>query len=420
MKNRNIIIALAFVFVFSTGTFAQEASVVLKNSKVVVGRIVEEKPEYLILDYDLGQLKVDRSSIESISYNPFVRLDNSDTYDNTEKEFSKAQKFTLKDPVVVYLRNGNVVSGLLLAKSLNMVMLQTESGNLTIPKRDLQKIEYISGEYAERGEIVIAYLNNGQKFEGNIYFEDSNDLTLDTEIGRLTLPKKKLRSLEYTGKTGVSKLTMADQYLSAVINQRSGVVQDSTQIKVMDDQYFNQRYILPRYDVIDVGYTTKFGSNFGPGFGLGYQSRFSIAQFKGLNLSAVSGLSFNYFALNKDNLIQQNPTLTANLKGGAFITTIGAGGQLNIYPQTSSFYDFYVAPMLEGHLIYTKLEQEYPSYPQFNTSETTTEFKFGLGVRFGAEFLFDSFRLGLHYNLHYIFNADDFNQISLTFVKPLF
>ncbi|MBE0550976.1 MAG: hypothetical protein IH619_01170, partial [Ignavibacterium sp.] len=384
MKNRNIIIALAFIFVFSAGTFAQEVSVVLKNSKVVVGRIVEEKPEYLILEYELGQLRVDRNSIETISYNPFVRPDYSDTYDNTEKEFSKAHKFSLKDPVVVYLRNGNIVAGLLLAKSLNMVMLQTESGNLTIPKRDLQKIEYISGEYAERGEIVIAYLNNGQRFEGNIYFEDSNDLSLDTELGRLTLPKNKLRSLEYTGKTGVSKLTMADQYLSTVINQR---------------------YILPRYDVIDVGYTTKFGSNFGPGFGLGYQSRFSIAQFEGLNLSAVGGLSLNYFALNEDNLIQQNPSLSANLKGGAFITTVGAGGQLNIYPQTSSFYDFYVAPMLEGHLIYTKLEQEYPSFPQFNTSETKTEFKFGLGVKFGAEFLFDSFRLGLQYNMHYIFGT---------------
>lgn len=399
MKNKNIIIALAFVFVFSSSTIAQEVSVVLKNSKVVVGRIVEEKPEYLILDYELGQLKLDRNAIESISYNPFVRLNQSNSDNITEQDLSRAHKFTLKDPVVVYLRNGNVVAGLLLAKSLNMVMLQTESGNLTIPKRDLQRIEYISSEYAERGEIVVAFLNNGQRFEGNIYFEDSHELSLDTDLGRLTLPKNKLRSIEYTGKTGVSKLTMADQYLSAVINQR---------------------FILPRYDVIDIGYTTKLGSNFGPGFGLGYQSRFSLAQFEGLNLSAVGALSLNYFALNEDNIIQQNPTLAANLKGGAFVTTVGAGGQLNIYPQTASFYDFYVTPMIEGHFIYTRLEQEYPSFPQFNTSETKTEFKLGLGVRFGAEFLFDSFRLGLHYNMHYIFGTDGFNQFSLTFVKPLF
>lgn len=397
MKNRNIIIMLTLSLVFATSVFAQEVSVVLKNSKVVVGRIVEEKPEYLVIDYDLGQLRIDRNSIESISYNPFVNIEQDKNGD--ENSITKAQKFTLKDPVVVYLRNGSVVSGLLLAKSLDMVMLQTESGSLTIPKRDIQKIEYISGEYAERGEIVVAILNNGQRFEGNIYFEDSNELTLDTKLGRLTLPKNKLRTIEYTGKTGVSELTMADQYLATVINKR---------------------YILPRYDVIELGYAGKFGSDFGPGFGLGYQSRFSMAEFEGMNLSAVGGLSLNYFALNEDNIVQQNPNLSANLKGGAFIATFGAGGQINIYPQTASFYDFFVAPMLEGHVIYTKLEQEYPSFPQFNVSESSTEFKFGLGVRFGAEFLFDSFRLGINYNLHTIFGADGFNQVSLTFVKPLF
>ena len=96
------------------------------------------------------------------------------------------------------------------------------------------------------------------------------------------------------------------------------------------------------------------------------------------------------------------------------------GGQLNIYPQTSSFYDFYVAPILEAHLVYTTLEQKYPSYPQFDTKETKTEFKFGLGTRFGVEFLFDSFRVGLQYNMHTIFGEDGFNQVSLTFTKNLF
>lgn len=398
MEHRNTLFALALTLVLSMGTFAQEVSVVLSNSRVVVGRIVEEKPDYLILDYELGQLKIARTNIRSISYNPYVRLDSI----NTSKEFSKAQSFALKDPVVVYLRNGSVVAGLLLAKSLNMVMLQTESGNLTIPKRDLLRIEYVSSEYAERGEIVIANLNNGQSFEGNIYFEDSNELSLDTELGRLTFPKNKLRSIEYTGRTGASEITMADQYISTVITSA------------------NQRLLLPRYDAIDIGYTTKFGSSFGPGFGLGYQSRFSVSQFEGLGLSALAGLSFNYFALNEDDLIQQNPALAANIKGGAFITTIGAGGQLNIYPQTASFYDLYIAALLEGHLIYTRLDQEYTSFPQFNTGETKTEFKAGVGIRFGTEFLFESFRVGLQYNLHYIFGADGFNQLSLTFIKPLF
>lgn len=403
MENKNVIIVILFTIVFSINVFAQEANVVLKNSKVVVGRIIEEKPDYLLLDSELGQLRIDRQSISSISYNPFIKFGTTDDLDNTKSEEGEnlkgGQRFVINDPVVVYLRNGNIVAGLLLAKSLNMIMLQTESGNLTIPKRDLSKIEYMSSEFAERGEIVVARLNNGQRFEGNIYFEDSNELTLDTELGRLTFPKSKLRTLEYTGKTGISKMTMADQYSSLVISKR---------------------LLVDRLDVIDVGYTTKFGTTYSPGFGFGYQSKFNLYQFEGLDLSALGGLSMNYFALNKDNIIARNPTLTANLKGGALITTLSAGGQINVYPQTASFYDFYVAPVLEGHLIYKKLDQTYPSYPQFNTSESSTEFKFGIGTRFGVEFLFDSFRLGAQYNLHFIFGSDGFNQFSLTFSKQLF
>ncbi len=402
MKYRNTIFLLLFVLFFSVSLIAQEVSVMLRNSRVIVGRIVEEKPDYLLLDFDLGQLKIDRQNIESISYNPFVKITSNDDDKNMgsrNADSSKGYKFTLKDPVVVYLRNGNVVAGLLLAKSLNMVMLQTEAGNLTIPKRDLLRIEYVSSEYAERGEIVLAYLNNGQRFEGNIYFEDSNELTLDTEIGRLTLPKNKLRTIEYTGETGVSKMTMADQYTNLAINKR---------------------YILPRYDIIDIHYNTKLGASYGSGFGLGYQSRFSLSQFEGLNLSALGSLSVNYFTLNEENVLTQSGSLDATIKGGAFITTIGAGAQLNIYPQDASFYDFYLAPVLEGYIVYKSLEQTYPSFPQLNTSEKTTEFKFGIGIKFGIEFLFDSFRMGIDYNIHEIFGTDGYNQFSMTFVKPLF
>ncbi len=401
MNFKNIIIAITLILMFSITTFAQEVNIVLKNSKVIVGRILEEKPDYILLDYELGQLKVDRQNIESISYNPFINLglknDTAETKINNDD--SKGYKFTIKDPVVVYLRNGSVVAGLLLAKSLNMIMLQTESGNLTIPKADLLKIEYVSSEYAERGEVVVAHLNNGQTFEGNVYFEDSKDFTLDTELGRLTIPKNKLRTIEYTGKSGGAETTIAEQYTNITLNKRR---------------------ILPRYDVLDIGYTTKLGTSFGSGFGIGYQSRFSVSEFEGLNLSAVAGLSLNYFSLNKDNILSQNQSLGANLKGGAFITTIGAGGQINIYPQTASFYDIYLSPVLEGHFIYNKLEQAYPSYPQLNTSETTSELKFGIGMKFGVEFLFDTYRIGIHYNMHYIFGSDGFNQVSLTFVKPLF
>ena len=403
MINKNIITALALTFAFSVSSFAQEVNIVLKNDKVVVGRVVEESPEYLLIDYELGQLRIDRQSIESISYNPFIKLGKkgeTEESDMTDDNSQKALKFVINDPVVVYLKNGKVVSGLLLAKSLDMIMLQTQDGNLTIPKFDLLKIEYISSEYAERGDVVNVFLNNGTRFEGNIYFEDSKNLTLDTEVGRLTLPKTKLRSIEYTGKTGISETTLAEQY---------------SQLDM------NKRFILPRYDVIELGYAPSFTTEFGSGIGLGYQSRFNLAQFEGMNLSAVGGLSLNYFGINKDADVFSDPTNPPNVKGGAFITTIGAGAQLNIYPQTSSFYDFYIAPILEGHLVYKSSELTFPN--NLNSTPTitkSTEFKFGLGTRFGVEFLFDAFRVGVQYNLHTIFGEDGFSQVSLTFTKKLF
>ena len=403
MTINKMILLLILTIIITISTSAQEISIVLKNSKVIIGRVIEEKTDYILLDYELGQLRVDRQSIETISYSPYLSLaEQVDTSDenNNPTDQSKGFKFNIKDPVVIYLKNGNVVSGLLLAKSLNMVMLQTESGNLTIPKNDLSKIEYVSSEYAERGEVVIANLNNGQKFEGNIYFEDSNDLTLDTELGRLTLPKNKLRTIEYTGRSGYGELTIADQYANLTIDA------------------INKRNILDRYDVFDLGYSSAFGSNFGPGYGLGYQSRFTFSRFEGMHLSAVSGLDLKYFALNTAS--NDLETLAGNLKGGAFIATLNFGGQLSIYPQQSSFYDFYLTPLLEAHYIYSNLEQEFPAFPLLNSKESKSEFKFGIGLKFGIEFLLSDFRLGVEYDLHEIFGSDGLNQISVSFVKQIF
>ena len=66
--------SLIFTLAFSISLFAQDVNIVLKNSKVIVGRIIEEKPDYILLEYELGQLKVYRESVESISYNPFIKL----------------------------------------------------------------------------------------------------------------------------------------------------------------------------------------------------------------------------------------------------------------------------------------------------------------------------------------------------------
>lgn len=401
MKKQNMVYVIIVFILLGLNTFAQEVNIVLKNSKVIVGRIIEELPDHILLDYELGQLRINRQNIQSISYNPFIKMgtDEEDKIDLNSSKPGDGYRFIINDPVVVYLRNGNVVAGLLLAKSLNMIMLQTESGNLTIPKRDLLKIEYISSEYAERGEVVIVRLDNGTRFEGNIYFEDSENLTLDTEVGRLSIPKNKLRTIEYTGRVGISRMTMVDQYAGLTVRAR---------------------YIQPRYDVLEAGYNSTFGNNFGPGFGIGYHSRFHLLQYEGLDLSAIGGLSASYFVLNEDNLITQNPQLTVNLKGGSVVTTLNAGGQLNIYPQSAGFYDFFITPLIEGHLVYKTLEQNYPSFPQFNSKETTTEFKFGLAVKFGVEFLFDDFRLGIQYTMREIFDESNFSQVGLSFTTILF
>lgn len=403
MFKRTILLALFMIVAFSLSTFAQEVSVVLKNSKVITGRIVEENPEYLVLSSDVGEVKVVRQNIETINYNPFVKMKSSLKEETAAKLMDEGSpdghKFILNDRVVVHLANGNVVSGLLLAKSLNMIMIQTEVGNLTIPKKDLALLEYVSSEYAERGEVVIVNLSNGTHFEGNIYFEDTDNLTLDTQLGRLTIDKNKLRSIEYTGKTGLGEIALVDQYAQVTINRRS---------------------ILDRYDVFEIGYSPDFGIEYGPGYGLGYESRFSLAQFEGFNLSAIGKLGLTYFGLNEDTFSEETVGQQLNVKGGSLVTTFGGGAQLNIYPQTSSFFDFYIAPTLEGHLVYRSLERDFPSAPSLNSEVTETEFKFGVGTKFGLEFLFDSFRVGVGYNYHFIFGGDSFSQVSLSFVKKLF
>ena len=84
MISKNIIIALVLTFAFSVSSFAQEVNVVLKNSKVIVGRVVEEKPDYVLIEYDLGQLKIYRQNIESITYNPFVKMGTADGMDKSK------------------------------------------------------------------------------------------------------------------------------------------------------------------------------------------------------------------------------------------------------------------------------------------------------------------------------------------------
>jgi hypothetical protein len=399
-KMKNTLIALLLIIISTNLLVAQSVSVVLKNSKVITGDIVEEKPDYIIVSNDIGQVKISRESMESINFNPFIKMKTSYTPPEERSKKDTTQngyKFILNDRVVVHLKNGNVVSGLLLAKSLDMIMIQTDVGNLTIPKKDLQLLEYVSNEYAERGEVVVVNLTNGSNLEGNIYYEDSDNLTVDTKIGRLTISKDNLRSIEYTGKTGFGETSLIDQYANVSIGRT---------------------LVQSRLDVISLGFSPGFGDNYKPGYSLGYENRFLLSESQGFYLSGLALFGLNYFTLNKDNFSISPIPVTA--KGGALITSIGGGASLTVYPQQSSFFEFYVSPFLEANLIYKKLDLTYPSFPSQNSAESNTEFKFGVGTKVGIDFLFSDFRIGASYDLHYIFGEEDFNRISLNFVKVLF
>ncbi|MCW8850987.1 MAG: hypothetical protein OQJ81_13505, partial [Melioribacteraceae bacterium] len=258
---------IIFVTFLSTIS-AQTVNIVLKNSKVVFGEIVEESPEFVIIKNDIGELKISRLLIESITYRSSEQEDGTATSPQISRDKilnSKSEhgNVILDDLVLIFLKNEDVVSGTLVAKSLDVIIVQTESGSLTIPKREIIKIEYLSSEFSERGEVVIAHLINETHFEGNIYFEDSNNLVLDTKIGRLTIDKKNLRSIEYTGEAGRGDETLLTEFAN------------TKQVSI------NTPFVEKRLDIISFGYSPSFGADYSTGLGLSYTSRLLLSQMEG-------------------------------------------------------------------------------------------------------------------------------------------
>ena len=127
MKNIALFISLSIIF--STSAYAQAVNIVLKNSKVVVGELVKEEPDFVLISNDIGQTKIYRSSIESITYNPYIKMNSSLEESNSNKgkqdSVKQGNRFILNDRVVVHLKNGSVVAGLLLAKSIDMIMIDS-------------------------------------------------------------------------------------------------------------------------------------------------------------------------------------------------------------------------------------------------------------------------------------------------------
>ena len=398
---RTLLSVIIFTTFFTTIS-AQTVNVVLKNSKIVAGEVVEENPLFLLIQNDTGELKILRNNIESVTYKSSeniraIKNQPNKNIRNNDKSIFEYENVVLNDIVVIYLRNEDIVSGKLMAKSLDMILLQTEAGSLTIPKREIQIIEYVSSEYAERGEVVIAYLANGTQFEGNIYFEDFQSLILDTKVGRLTIDKKNLRSIEYTGEQGTGNETLATQFATVAKEQP---------------------LVPKRLDVVSLGYSPTFGPDYGTGFALGYSSKFLLSHMEGFYLSAVGGLNLNYFTLNKDNFTDELPSVSAS--GTTFLTTISGGAAITLYQGASSSYEFYISPQLEANIIYKNLTKEYPSYPAFDSKTTTTEFVFGIGNKIGIDILMDNMKVGISYDLHFLFGDEDYNTITLNYTASLF
>lgn len=396
------LVTLIVITIFVTTLSAQTVNVVLKNSKIVTGEVVQEEPLFLIIQNDTGELKILRSNIESLTYKSSENNSTTENLSNInlnikDKSIFEYDNVILNDIVVIYLQNDDIVSGKLVAKSLDMILLQTEAGSLTIPKREIQKIEYVSSEYAERGEVVIAYLANGTQFEGNIYFEDYQSLILDTKIGRLTIDKKNLRSIEYTGEQGIGNEMLSTQF--ATVNKE-------------------QPLVPKRLDLISLGYSPSFGPDYGTGIGLGYASKFLLSYMDGFYISAVGGLNLNYFSLNEDNFSDEVPSVSAS--GTTFLTTLSGGVAFTLYQSADSRYEFYLLPQIEANIIYKSLTLEYPSFPSFDSKETSTDFVFGLGNKIGIDLLFDNMKVGISYDLHFLFGDEDYNTISINYTANLF
>lgn len=176
--------------------------------------------------------------------------------------------------------------------------------------------------------------------------------------------------------------------------------------------------VNPRLDVISLDLSPGFGDDYKPGYGVEFNNRFLLSESKGFYLSGIGMIGINYFPINQDIII--NSPIAVAVKGGALITSIAGGASISVYPQEASFFEFYISPFLEANIIYKKLELTYPSFPSQNFSKTETSFNFGVGTKVGIDFLFTNWRLGLSYDLHYLFCDEDYNLVSLNFIKEIF
>lgn len=378
-----------FIFmVNSTLLYSQNAALFLKNGKSLEGRIVQETNDSITLANDLGEVKIRRMEVEKIYYSPLPNM--TGLADSLLRQ-------PLNDHVVVHLKNGEVVDGLLIAKSPTMIMVQADLGRFTVPKQDVKLVEYVSEPFAERGEAVRLTLTTGNRIDGYLYSEDRNALTLITNLGRLTIDKKDLRSIEYGASVKVRRPGLKQEYATT-----------------MALSPFAAAPLQRRQDTFEAGYSSHFGANYATGGIIGYGNRYNLKTFQSFSLNAAGNLTLGAFTLNKNVISTTSVPGQIEAVGAAVVTTLGVGMPIHLYPTEGSAYEFFLTPQIETHLIYKTLKKSYPSFPSLDSEERTTDFRFGLGSRIGMEWSFaQKWKAGLSFNIHFIFGESDYNSFNL-------
>ena len=372
---------------------AQEATIVLKNTQRIEGKVLQDVSEHMIVLSDLGEVKINRSDIEHVLYKS----------DELDEKLDGIDPF--KDLVIVHTNDNEAITGVMVAKGASAIIVNTDLGRMTIPKTKVKLIEYVSKEYAERGEPVRVKLQSGQDLEGYLYHEDRNSLTMSTRQGRLTIEKANLRSISYNVPIIFS------------MPRSSGSSYAAT---AFEDPY-SAIPLREKQDSFDFGFAPNFSENFSTGGSFVYRHRFILKYQQTYSLNMEANLGIAGFGLNKDVLVNDQVPGAVNAKGGAMVTTLAAGTPLHFYPVEGSSYEFYIAPMLEMHVVYQSLNITYPSFPSLDTVQQDTKLRFGLGSRIGMELaVARTWRVGMSFNMHYLFGESDFNTISLHIGTQLF
>ncbi|PKL87330.1 MAG: hypothetical protein CVV23_15895 [Ignavibacteriae bacterium HGW-Ignavibacteriae-2] len=393
LKSKLYILAL-LLFLVPSLIFSSNGTIILKNGKVVQGEIVKEVASHLVVKTDLGEIRIERTKIEKIIY---------ENISNSISDSTSLNSDGLKDRVVVHYQNGDALDGILIAKSPTVILLQTEVGNLAIPKQDVKRLEYISKEFSERGETAIIELTSGATFEGFLYYEDAASLTIITKLGKLTIDKNDLRGIEYINKE-----------LDDIKNvEASLLTQKETGVTFKEG-------LGTRTDILHLGYSPDLGSSFSTGYGVGYKSRFPLDRMEFISLYASTGLGLNVYSLDEANIQAEQGNANVSATGFAMVVSASVGVPIFLNPKSESSYQFYIAPALEANFVYRNLKKEFPSFPSLNSEIKESEFKFGIANEFGMDWNFSGFQVGISYNIHFVFSGDSFNEFKVNFIKTLF